>query len=78
MKTHRPIHDIARDITRDWTRPYFGAVPYLRAMHTLTKVEENYGVDSASSILNGFLANASTWRGPLAREIKAELKALLK
>jgi hypothetical protein len=73
---NRPIHEIAKEITADWTKPYFGAVPYLRAMHSLGDISEDYGLDSGRSVVLYFLANANTWRGETARRIKKELKAL--
>ena len=72
----RPIHTIAREIIADWKRPYFGAVPYLAAMQSLDTIDDDYGYDDARSIILYFMANATTWRGAKAREIKAELKAL--
>lgn len=74
----RPLHVIAQEIKADWKKVYFGAVPYLEAMKTLTSVQDNYGWDSAKSIVLYFLANAQTWRGDTARRIKAELKAMVK
>jgi hypothetical protein len=74
----RPIYEIAREIRADWLKPYFGAVPYLIAMETLTSLTDNYGCDSARSVLAYFLSNATTWRGETARKIKLELKAMLK
>lgn len=74
--THRPLHVIAREITADWKKPYFGAVPYIRAMETLHSVTNSYGAESGKSIVLYFLANATTWRGDTARRIKAELKAM--
>ena len=74
----RPIHKIAREIRADWLKPYFGAVPYLIAMETLTSASDNYGCDSARSVLAYFLSNAATWRGETARKVKLELKAMLK
>jgi hypothetical protein len=74
--THRPIHTIAGEIVQDWTKPYFGAVPYIGAMHSLDSIDDSYGYDDARSIVLYFLSNATTWRGAKAREIKAELKAL--
>ena len=74
----RPLYEIARDIKNDWKNVYFGAKPYLDAMATLDKVSDNYGWDSGRSIVNYFLANASTWRGDTAKRIKAELKAMVK
>jgi hypothetical protein len=72
----RPIHTIASEILQDWKRPYFGAVPYLAAMQSLDTIDDDYGYDDARSIILYFMANATTWRGAKAREIKAELKAL--
>ena len=72
----RPIHTIASEIIADWKKPYFGAVPYLGAMQSLDTIDDAYGYDDARSVILYFLANATTWRGAKAREIKAELKAL--
>ncbi len=74
----RSLATIAREIRKDWTKPYFGAVPYLEALGKLDNVKDDYGWDSGASIVIYFLANATTWRGETARRIKAELKALLK
>lgn len=74
--TTRPISDIAREIARVWPKPYFGAVPYLRAMRELNSIEENYYDDTGKSVVLYFLSNATTWRGENARRIKAELKGL--
>lgn len=78
----REIHEIARDIHDDWrligkgVSPY--ARPYLDAMHTIERIEDNYYDDSADSVVRYFLANAQTYRGEKAKALKAELKALLK
>lgn len=74
----RLLRDIAQEIRADWTNPYFGAVPYLDAMHSLGTMADHYYADSARSIVLYFLANAQTWRGETARRIKAELRAMLK
>jgi hypothetical protein len=76
----RPICEIAAEIRRCWRPPgriYFGAVPYLEAMADLCHVDDFYGADSARSVVVYFLANAHSFRGPDARRLKAELKALL-
>ena len=77
-KQARPLHEIAQEIKTDWNKVYFGAVPYLDAMETLNSIDDNYGMDSAKSIVLYFLSNASTWRGEVARTIKKELKAMCK
>jgi hypothetical protein len=71
---HRLILEIARDIKAQWPKPYFGAVPYLEAMLTMTTVDKKYGEDNAESIVVYFLANANTFRGEHARRLKQELK----
>lgn len=73
----RSISTIARDIQSDWTKPYFGAVPYLDAMRALDSISDKFYYDDAESVVRYFLANAAQWRGDKARAIKAELKAML-
>jgi hypothetical protein len=73
----RPLRVIAAEIDREWPKVYFGARPYLDAMHVLEKITDRYGLDRADDIVRYFLANATTWRGEAARRIKAELKGLL-
>jgi hypothetical protein len=75
---HRPIHDIAREIAQDWKPVYFGARPYLEAMMSLDKIDDNYGADSAKSIVAYFLSNARGWKGEKAKAIKTELNKMLK
>jgi hypothetical protein len=74
----RQLNVIANDIKQDWKKPYFGAVPYLDAMQTLSDINSMYIADPASTIVSYFLANAQTWKGDKAREIKKELNAMVK
>ncbi len=74
----RPLYEIAHEIRRNWTKPYFGAVPYLEAMGALDSIHSMYGCDDARGIVLYFLSNASTWRGDVAKRIKAELKGMVK
>lgn len=75
----RSLHEIAQEIRADWgAKLYFGARPYLDAMASLDSVRGKYGMDSGREIVLYFLANAGTWRGPVARRIKAELKEMTK
>lgn len=73
----RSICAIAQDITRDWKNVNYAARPYLDAMYTLSAISDRYYMDSGESIVRYFLSNATAWRGDKAREIKAELKAML-
>lgn len=75
---HRSLSLIAREIRSDWQKVYFGAEPYLAALESLDQVTDRYFEDDASDVIMYFLANASTWRGPVAKAVKAELKAILK
>lgn len=76
------LASLARMIYADWSKRgkgvNFAAVPYLKAMGTLDTLESNYGYDSARSIVVYFLSNAGSWRGNVARAVKAELKRRLK
>ena len=77
----RPLNEIARDIRQDWKKVNsvgYAAVPYLDAMGQLESISDNFYADSGRSVVLYFLANASTWRGPVARSIKKELKDLAK
>jgi len=80
----RSLSTIAGEIRKDWRatakggKIYFGAVPYLDAMFGLDSINDKYGFDSGKSIVSYFLANAGTWKGDKAREIKKELNAMLK
>ncbi len=74
----RAVHMIAQEIASDWKKPYFGAVPYLNAMHALETIDTPYGADSGASVIAYFLANAQTWRGETAKRVKKELNAMLK
>ena len=75
---NRQINEIAAEIKSDWKKVYFGAVPYLDAMQSINSINENYGLDSAKSVVTYFLANAGTWRGETARRIKKELWKMLR
>ena len=73
----RPLSEIAREIATDWRRIYFGAVPYLQAMLQLHSLDDHYYQDDARGIVKYFLSNATRWRGPVAKRVKAELNAML-
>lgn len=72
------VRGLALVIVADWgERVYFGAVPYLDAMLDLETIDDAYGADRGRDVVAYFLSNASTWRGPVARAVKAELKRRL-
>jgi hypothetical protein len=74
------IKEIANIIYSDWTlsKVSYSARPYLDAMTYLNTIDDTFMLDSGKSIVRYFLANASQWRGEVAKEIKAELKRRVK
>jgi hypothetical protein len=75
----RSISEIANEIRKDWgVNTNYAARPYLQAMYGLNSISDNYGCDSAKSIIAYFLSNASTWRGETAKRIKKELNGMIK
>jgi len=78
LPNHRPIKFIADDIKKDWVNMSPYAKPYWEAMQSLTWITDNYYYDSAESVLRYFLANANTWKGEIAKQIKQEIKDILK
>ena len=74
---NRPIHEIASDIRTNWPQVNYAAAPYLAAMRDLNAISDKYSYDTGASVVRYFLCNASSWRGPEAKRIKAELKAML-
>lgn len=73
----RPLYKIARDISDDWKKVNFAALPYLAAMFELEFITDFYFQDSAKTVVLYFLGNAQSWRGPVAKAIKTELKGLV-
>lgn len=70
-----PLSQVADLIRRDWgaaMSPY--AKPYVVALLQCPDVTSRYGAESAKDIVLGFLCNCSTWRGPVARLVKVELR----
>lgn len=77
----RPIGEIAAEIEADWRKPYFGAIPYIEAMRMMGSATDlataSFADDPADEVVIRFLSNAQTWRGQVARLIKAELRDAL-
>lgn len=74
------LRELANVIWVDWRERspkggiYFGAEPYITAMMALDSVDDAYGADDGHTLVAYFLSNATTWRGPVARVVKRELK----
>jgi hypothetical protein len=75
----RTIRAIAADIELLWGEAagVWPARPYLSAMASLDTIADTYGSDDGESIVRYFLSNAAAFRGPQARQLKEELRALL-
>lgn len=77
----QPLRSLANIAWYDWSQGKtgvgFAAKPYLVAMMALESVSDNYGADSGNMIVRYFLSNARSWRGPVAKAIKAELNRRL-
>ena len=77
----RRIREIAVEINATWSKigkgVNYAARPYLDAMGDLDSINDNYATVSGRSVVLYFLSNASTFRGPDAKRLKAELKGLL-
>lgn len=74
----RPIYEIADEIRRDWKDVNFAARPYLDAMRYLSDPKDMYGAEQGRWIVAYFLENSKQWKGDKAKEIKAELRAMVK
>ena len=80
----RKINEIAAEIAGEinngnWPRKNaYAAIPYLNGMAEVEALDEPYHSDSGKSLVLYFLANASTWRGEVARRVKKELNDMLK
>lgn len=72
------LPELAALIAHDWDKVYFAAAPYLDAMFSINSVRDNYGMDSGKGVVLYFLSNATAWRGPVARLVKAELNGRAK
>lgn len=69
---------LARYCRYDWDNVNYAAEPYLSAMGELNAIDDDYWTDGGRSIVRGFLGNASSWRGEVARAVKKELNRRLK
>lgn len=72
------LSQIAREVSKDWEKVNFAAVPYLEALGTLQEIGDNFMFDTGESVVAYFLSNARTWKGETARAVKKELNKRLK
>ena len=74
------LDELAEMAYNDWPAArseYHPAGAYLIPMRDLKSIDSKYGFDDGHSIVAYFLSNAGSWRGPVARAVKAELKRRL-
>jgi hypothetical protein len=74
----RRLAEIAVEVRKDWHPINNGAaVSALEAMAKMGLVTEPFGFDrNGYGVIGLFLSNATGWRGPVARRIKSELRAM--
>lgn len=74
----RKVSEIAAEISSDWKNVNPAAEPYLNAMFYLEDINDMYIAERGSMVVAYFLANAGTWRGETARNVKKELNSMIK
>ena len=76
----RTFAEIVKEIRTLWSKPHFGAVPYLEALGTINSSDKDapYLFETAADLVPYLLSNMTTFRGADARRIKAELKEMVK
>lgn len=72
----RPLWMIAKDIRQDWQSISAEAKRCVRAMHGISAMSDDCGY--GYEIVSYFLSLASSWRGDVAKQIKSELRNMLK
>ena len=77
----RPLYEIMADIRADYAshgkdvHPW--AKPYVDALSNLSSMDDVYIAETGHDMVPYLLSNLQSWRGPQARAIKAELRAML-
>tara|TARA_R110000796_G_scaffold214892_1_gene330889 strand:+ start:486 stop:734 length:249 start_codon:yes stop_codon:yes gene_type:complete len=77
IEQNRSLNTVAEDIRQSWKNISFNAAPYVDALESMNRIEDIYLVGNGVSVVEGFLANASSFRGADAKRIKAELEAMI-
>jgi hypothetical protein len=74
----RRVREIAAEIMADWeTIGRSPAKEYVDEMLTFDSLDAKVGAVKGVEIVSSFLGVCGTWRGPVARRIKAELRSML-
>lgn len=75
----RPLDVIANEIRKDWKNVNYAARPYLAEMGRFNLITDGEAhEDGAKSCVLYFLSNAGTWKGEVAKRVKAELRRMVK
>jgi hypothetical protein len=75
----RPLDVIANEIRKDWKNVHYAARPYLAEMGRFNLITDGEAwEDGAKSCVLYFLSNAGTWKGEVAKRVKAELRRMVK
>ncbi|MEO5348895.1 MAG: hypothetical protein H7836_04540 [Magnetococcus sp. YQC-3] len=69
---NKSINQLGAIVAKEWVKPYFGAVPYIKALQQIN--DGKYLFEDEKTIVIYFLSNARTWKGDIAKEVKQELK----
>lgn len=72
------LYEIAKVVRDNWEKVNYAAEPYLQAMFELSNVSDSYFLDSGRSVVAYFLANAQSFKGAVAKAVKAELNKRIK
>jgi hypothetical protein len=70
--------EIVAAIRADWAKPSYAAVPYLDALANLQSWDARYMYDTARGLAAYLLANLGSYRGPVAKSVKATLREVSK
>lgn len=75
----RTFSEIVKEIRTLWSKPYFGAIPYLEALGTINSSDKDapYLFETAEDLVPYLLSNMTSFRGADAKRIKAELKEMI-
>lgn len=81
-KEHRPLSEIAADIYQAWPLhkrlACFIGSWYLERMSEMDSLSDTWGTFTGRDMVNGFLQGCIGFTGARARELKAELREILK
>ena len=73
----RPIYSLAQEVSKLWREVDPAAQPYLERMRLMERIHDNVDDHPGRETIQGFLDNSTSWTGPDASRIKAELRGKL-